>query len=83
MIDSDERSYAILYKQIKRDEEWIWFYYESFVSKKIKCLEIINTIFFDLNFNQKNMLILNYNNKEKGYIFNLKEKKHIINFNEF
>ena len=70
-------------KDITTDEEYLWFYYQIDIKNDIKQLEIVNTILLDLYFDQKNMLIFGYHNAEKGYLFNLKQTKYIINLDEF
>lgn len=74
---------SLLFQKIKKEDDSIWFYYEALIEKDIKILEISNTIFLDLYFDQKNMLIFNYNQKEKGYLFNLNQTKQIIDLNDF
>ena len=46
-------------------------------------MEIINTLLFDLYFDQKNMLIYGYNQLEEGYLFNIQQTKHTIELDEF
>ena len=83
IIEKDDCNFLFSNKKIKKDEEWIWFYYEVILDKEVETLEIINTIFLDLYSDQKNMLILNYHDKEKAYLFNLKQTKQIIEFNDY
>jgi hypothetical protein len=83
IIEGEDKKHLISYKGMKKNEESIWFYYETLVDKEIEYLEIVNTILLDLYFDQKNMLILNHNGKEKGYLFNLKQTKQIIKLNDF
>jgi len=82
IIGNDNGKYLLSNKGIKKDEEAIWFYYEAMVKDEIKTLEIINTIFLDLYFDQKNMLIFNFHDNEKAYLFNLKQTKQIIVLND-
>ncbi len=65
------------------DDESILFFYNIELDKKFDRIEIMNTIFLDLYFDQKNMLICNYKNSEKGFLFDLTQTKHILDFNEF
>ncbi|HAF29443.1 MAG TPA: hypothetical protein DCG75_10390 [Bacteroidales bacterium] len=76
-------NHSLLFQNIKKEDDSIWFYYEALVDKEIKSFEISNTIFLDLYFDQKNMLIFNYNQHQKGYLFNLNQTKQIINLNDF
>ena len=83
IMDNKDKPYYISYQGMKKDEDSMWFYYDVPINKKKDSFTIINTILFDLYFDQKNMFIFNYNNKEKGYMFNLKQSKQIIDFNDF
>lgn len=74
---------SLSHKKTKKDDDSIWFYYEAVIDKEIDQIEISNTIFLDLYFDQKNMLIVNYHQKEKGYLFNLSKTKQIIDLNDF
>lgn len=76
-------NHSLLFQNIKKEDDSIWFYYEALVDKEIKSFEISNTIFLDLYFDQKNMLIFNYNQNQKGYLFNLNQTKQIIYLNDF
>ena len=70
--------------ETKSDEESIWFYYTiQLANNETKSIEITNTILLDLYFDQKNMLIVHYNNQEKGYLFNLKQTKQLISLDDF
>ncbi len=73
----------INYIGIKKNQEAIWFHYEASIENELKSLKISNTILLDLYFDQKNLLILKYGKKEKGYQFNLKQTKQIIEFDDF
>ena len=77
-----ESEFNMRYKDLRLDNEWIWFYYEVPIGKMGKEIEIKNTILLDLNFNQKNMLIFAYDQKEKGIIFNIKKTTEIIHVDE-
>lgn len=74
---------SLSFQKIRKEDDSIWFYYETRVNPEIKSFEISNTIFLDLYFDQKNMLIFNYRQKEKGYLFNLNQTKQIINLNDY
>lgn len=68
---------------IKTDKEYINFNYYFELKNESDQLEIVNTILLDLYFDQKNMLIFGSENKEKGYLFNLRETKHKVLLDEF
>lgn len=70
------------YKDFRLDNEWIWFYYKVPIDKLGKEIEIRNTILLDLNYNQKNMLIFVSEQKEKGFLFNMKKTSEIIHLDE-
>ena len=80
---TNDTSYQLLHKKIELDEETLLFFYDIHLDKKLDSIEIMNTIFLDLYFDQKNMLICNFDNREKGYLFNLKQTRHTISFNDF
>lgn len=80
---NNNQSFSLSFQSIKKEDDSVWFYYESMIDKEIKSLEISNTIFLDLYFDQKNMLIFKSNQKEKGFLFNLNQTKQIIDFNDF
>lgn len=79
----DKVNKELRYKGVKKNDESIWFLYEIEVSSAPNSIEFINTILLDLYLDQKNMLIFNYNNKEEGFLFNLKSRNYIISFHDF
>jgi len=81
-LDSDVNA-ELIFDNILIKDEYIWFYYKINVEEKIHRMEIINTLLFDLYFDQKNMLIYGYNQLEEGYLFNIQQTKHTIELDEF
>lgn len=81
-IDNKENK-ELKYKGVKKNDESIWFLYEIELSAVPNSIEFTNTILLDLYLDQKNMLIFSYNDKEEGYLFNLKRKNYIISFHDF
>ena len=79
----DKENKELKYKGIKKNDESIWFLYEIEVSNEPNSIEFINTILLDLYLDQKNMLIFSYNDKEEGFLFNLKRRNYIISFHDF
>ena len=79
----DKEDKELKYIGIKKNEDSIWFLYEIEVSTVPKSIEFINTILLDLYHDQKNMLIFSYNDKEQGFLFNLKDRNYIISFHDF
>lgn len=82
-IENGNSKYDLKLKEIRTDDEYLWFYYDVEIEKELTHIEIVNTILLDLYFDQKNMLIFGYYDTEKGYLFNLKQTKHIIHLHEF
>lgn len=78
-----EQPYTLSFQKIKKENDSIWFYYETKIDANPKNFEIRNTLFLDLYFDQKNMLIFTYNEFEKGYLFNLNQTKQMIILNDF
>lgn len=81
-IDNKENK-ELKYKGVKKNDESIWFLYEIELSAVPNSIEFTNTILLDLYLDQKNMLIFSYNDKEEGYLFNLKHSNYIISFHDF
>lgn len=81
-IDNKENK-ELKYKGIKKNDDSIWFLYEIELSTLPNSIEFINTILLDLYPDQKNMLIFSYNDKEEGFLFNLKHRNYIISFHDF
>lgn len=71
-----------VFKEAELDNEWIWFYYEVENIDLKKEFKITNTIFLDLYYDQKNMMIFSIEGTEKGYMFNLNKTKQLINLND-
>jgi len=56
----------------KIQEDALWFSFEIQMKDEIKMLKIKNTLFLDLYFDQKNLVILKTKDKELGYQFDYK-----------
>jgi maltodextrin utilization protein YvdJ len=62
----------------KYQEDALWFSFEIQVKDEIKMLKITNTLFLDLYFDQKNLVILKTKDKELGYQFDYKTSEKEI-----
>ncbi|MCF8391420.1 MAG: hypothetical protein K9H12_12050 [Bacteroidales bacterium] len=56
------------YINYELNEEAIWLNYKCYVSQ-LKKIQINNSIFLDLYYDQTNLLIINYHGKQNGYRF--------------
>lgn len=83
IINAGNEKITLHRKSITIDEEYINFNYYFELKNESDQLELANTILLDLYFDQKNMLIFGSENKEKGYLFNLRETKHKVLLDEF
>ena len=57
--------------RIEFDEEAVWILYKAPLGR-VRNLKIFNTLLLDLFFDQTNLVIINYRNKQNGYRFNYK-----------
>ncbi len=62
----------------KIEDDLIWFYFCIKEIAEIRKLTIENKLMLDLYMDQKNLLILNNNGKEKGYEFNKRDAIYIV-----
>lgn len=62
----------------KYRDDALWFSFEIKVKNEIKTLKITNTLFLDLYFDQKNLVILKTKDNELGYQFDYKTKEKEI-----
>lgn len=84
LIINDGNEKSTLHRtSITTNEEYIIFNYYFQVKNEFTQLDIVNTILLDLYFDQKNMLIFGFENKEKGYLFNIRETKHKVLLDDF
>lgn len=70
------------YKNISvtQNDLYYFIHYEAAMkNKRIKSIEISNHIFMDINFNQKNLVIITKDNTSKGYECNLNNTEISIN----
>jgi len=65
----------------KYQDDALWFSFEIKVKDEIKMLKITNTLFLDLYFDQKNLVILKTKDKELGYQFDYKTTVKEIRLN--
>ena len=78
-----EKEHKFSYKSFKKEGHTIWFYYETNIDSEPKSIEFFNTIFLDLYFDQKNLLIFSYKCQDKAYQFDLKNTNYLIEFDDF
>lgn len=80
---NDKENLKLKFRDLKKNEDSIWFLYETRISEEPETIEFTNTILLDLYFDQKNMLIFSYKEKEQGFMFNLKHINNTISFHDF
>jgi hypothetical protein len=62
-------------KDVKHDDDLIWFFFEGhWPKKKFKDVTVENKILLDLYFDQTNLLILTIDGNEKGFTFNYSQQ---------
>ncbi len=82
-INDGKEKLVLNMDNITTDQEYLLFHSTIELKKDTEQLEIVNTILLDLYFDQKNMMIFGYREKERGYLFNIRETKHLIILDEF
>lgn len=71
LILNNSDSLELVNSKIEYTEEAIWFFYKAPVGK-VRNLKIFNTLLLDIYFDQTNLVIVNYRNRQSGYRFNYK-----------
>ncbi len=71
IIINGENEINFGFQSLKKNEEYIWIYYESEdITGMINNIVIQNTLMLDIYADQKNLLILDIDGVERGYTFN-------------
>ncbi len=71
IILNNSDSLKLKRSNIEYTEEAIWIFYEARVDR-VRNLKIFNTLLLDIYFDQTNLVIVNYMNRQSGYRFNYK-----------
>lgn len=78
IVLNNKDSLILTYSDTEMNEEAIWFYY-TFSIKRLKRIYIKNELFLDIYSDQTNLTIINYEGKQKGYRFNLRNTEKRVN----
>jgi hypothetical protein len=78
IADSIESQFKPVFLEWKIENLSIWFYFGMKFTDYIRKFNVENTIMNDLFTDQKNLLIINNENKEQGIEFNLRKTKQEV-----
>jgi hypothetical protein len=79
VIEAGKNKLPLQFLRKEQNEESIWLYFTCpLPSGKLHSLMVTDALFLDLYEDQTNLVIVNYQGKEKGYTFNYKEWKSEI-----
>jgi hypothetical protein len=68
------------YKRMQTSDDELFVYFESIVGQAFQSITITNMVFDDLYFDQNNLLICSYNNKQEAYSYTYNNTRHTFNF---
>ncbi|MFW5762083.1 MAG: DUF6702 family protein [Cyclobacteriaceae bacterium] len=75
LILADKDTVALSFKEVKENNEALFLLFSTEFNPGLKQLTIKNLLLLDLYLDQKNLLILGYDGKEKGYEFNARKQE--------
>jgi hypothetical protein len=78
---NQKKNPVLKYKKREILENDMWVYFSSPINGKIKNIEIMQALFFDIYTDQVNLIIFSENGKEAGYRTTFDNRKILINLN--
>ena len=82
ILVADNDTLQLKYVKKSQDDEYLWLFYSAEINRGIKEIQINNMLLLDINMDQTNLVIVNYDKTEKGFSFDWDNRQTVLSLRE-